>query len=103
LGQTLLKHCRGGDIAVRYGGEEMILFAILSDSDLLESIAGRVLKELESLDLSDFIQDRKVTASGGMAMHRQGETLDHLIFRADQALYESKKKGKNQVNWSKKS
>lgn len=99
MGKTLQKHSRGGDIAVRYGGEEMIIFAILSEPELLERIAGRILKELESLDLSEHIKDRSVTASGGMAMHRQGETLDHLIFRADQALYLSKSKGKNQVNW----
>lgn len=103
MSKTLLKNCRGGDIAVRYGGEEMIIFAILDKPELLERIADRVLRELEAIRLTEHIGERSVTASGGMAMHRQGEKLDHLIFRADRALYVSKKQGKNQVNWDNES
>jgi PleD family two-component response regulator len=35
--------------------------------------------------------------SGGIAVWRAGETLDHLSMRADVALYEAKRSGRNKV------
>jgi diguanylate cyclase (GGDEF)-like protein len=38
-----------------------------------------------------------VTISIGVSQHRKGDTADDLITRADKALYEAKRKGKNCV------
>jgi PleD family two-component response regulator len=41
------------------------------------------------------MKDQRVTTSAGLAVHRQEESLDNLIARADKALYKSKAAGKN--------
>jgi diguanylate cyclase (GGDEF)-like protein len=39
----------------------------------------------------------QVTFSAGVAVFRQGETIEQLLHRADAALYEAKRAGRNQV------
>ncbi|MNF02962.1 diguanylate cyclase [compost metagenome] len=40
-----------------------------------------------------------VTASFGVAFAKTGDTLESLLTRADDALYQAKRNGRNQVNW----
>jgi len=39
----------------------------------------------------------KITVSIGVATRRQGESLDDIVHRADDALYQAKREGRNQV------
>jgi len=93
---------RGGDLAVRYGGEEFCL--ILPNTELQHAIymAETVRKtievakiEHEASDISPF-----VTASFGVSCSYAIESADdynQLIVAADKALYKAKKAGRNQV------
>ena len=95
------KITRKTDLLARYGGEEfVVVFPDTSEDDvfrLAESI-GRAIEELKiehiKSDVSSF-----VTISGGIAVLQPDEqsTPGRLTKGADEALYESKKSGRNRV------
>lgn len=82
---------RKGDIVSRYGGEEFIV--LLSDTN--EKDAYIVAEKVrEAIEKNDFNMD-KVTVSIGISNMVLDESVDNFISRADEALYEAKKTGKN--------
>ena len=96
------KNIRGSDYLARYGGEEFIILAAgmkLGESErrfssLLKKIEGTrfACKSIEKGDLAI-----SVTASCGLAEYALGESALDLIRRADEALYEAKRQGKNRA------
>lgn len=88
---------RTNDLIGRYGGEEFLL--LLPDSRLDEAVAvmSRLQRELAGKPISWGKQQLLVTFSGGIAAHAPDETIEALINRADQALYEAKRVGKDRV------
>lgn len=98
--QLLSKGVRSTDIAARYGGEE---FAIIlpktplgSASAVAESLR-RAVAEATWNGAAPSQRLGRVTASFGVAEIREDETIESLIDRADQKLYEAKHKGRNRV------
>nr|WP_276509984.1 GGDEF domain-containing protein [Niveibacterium umoris] len=84
---------RPQDIAVRYGGEELLL--VLPGIALPQASLGaeRLRRHVESL-APDGIP---VTCSIGVAALKPGESFESLFKRADAAVYEAKNLGRNQV------
>lgn len=98
--QLLSNGVRSTDIAARYGGEE---FAIIlpktplgSASAVAESLRRAVVEATWNGSAPNQRIGR-VTASFGVAEIREDETIESLIDRADQKLYEAKHKGRNRV------
>ena len=86
---------RKDDLCARFGGEEFVI--LLASADIAEAqiIAERMrLMVIENLRTSDTVP---VTISIGVAEHRADESLEALIKRADQALYQAKAAGRNRV------
>lgn len=85
------------DMAARYGGEEMI--ALLPETDARGGlvVAERLRQAIESHEFIGHTSPLKVTISIGLAEYplHATEALE-LIRKADTALYECKKKGRNQ-------
>ncbi len=93
---------RGGDVAVRYGGEEFCL--ILPNTDLNKAIhiaqAIREAIEKEKIPHKTSSISPYVTASFGVSSNQIKElTMNYqqLIVTADKALYFAKEAGRNQV------
>ena len=88
---------RGNDLIGRYGGEEFLL--LLPDSRLDEAVAvmDRLQRELAAKPISWAKQQLLVTFSAGVAVLGASETLEVLINRADAALYEAKRVGKDRI------
>ncbi len=88
---------RGGDLVCRWGGEEfLILFAGESApqaSGLTERIRDEVARKIFSTHHAVF----HLTMTFGITAYRADDTLDILINRADQALYEGKRAGRNRI------
>ena len=86
--------CRGIRI-YRYGGEEFVV--ILNRTSLEEAlnVVDRIIKETCDSKLLYKGHDIHLTLSAGLASHTQDISADELIERADKALYEAKKSGKN--------
>jgi two-component system, cell cycle response regulator len=91
---------RDEDILVRYGGEEMLM--VLPDTDLQTgfSIADRVRRLIEDVEISDeWGKPLYVTASMGVSAIPRAFTENELqlIKAADDALYQAKAGGRNRV------
>lgn len=88
---------RGQDVVARFGGEE---FAVLMPSTSLEQSIGAVQKAYDAihrLRVEVEGQSLALTASIGVASIQPGERGDHLITRADEALYAAKSAGRDCV------
>jgi diguanylate cyclase (GGDEF)-like protein len=82
--QSLL---RSSDLLARYGGEE---FALLLPSSTL----GQAVEIIDRLRVATPLAQ---TFSAGVALWHGDEPSDQLVARADQALYQAKQAGRNQV------
>ncbi|MCX7673366.1 MAG: GGDEF domain-containing protein [Thiobacillaceae bacterium] len=100
VAETLRRTIRGEDYAARYGGEEFVL--LLPDTGLpgaaqvAENIRARVAK-LRLVRKSDHLAIDAFTISVGVAARRSGEGPEDLFKRADEAVYASKRNGRNRV------
>jgi diguanylate cyclase len=85
------------DHLARFGGEEFVV--LLPDTPVDE--AQQALTRLQrKLSAALFMHDGNevfVTFSAGVTAHRIGETIDAALERADEALYEAKRTGKNRT------
>lgn len=90
---------REGDVLVRYGGEEF--YAIMPGASLkdVREIAERLRHIVEDTAIKDGDQELKVTVSIGVTAYPplQANDEEALIRRADEALYQAKRNGRNQV------
>ena len=90
---------RDVDIIARWGGEEFIV--LISDTDLEEGL--KVAERLrETIDIYDFDTIGHKTISLGVAEIAHRDTMEMVIKRADEALYEAKSSGRNKVCYKKK-
>ena len=88
---------RNTDIVFRYGGEEFVVLLNDTRIDRAKNIAERIRKNIENHSIhygSDII---KLTVSLGVSSLRGNDSPDSLVKRADMAMYEAKKQGRNQV------
>ena len=92
--------CRSSDLMARYGGEEFVFLAQNSGVEGALGLARRVAEAMEALHLP---HERSplghVTLSIGVAamVPQPGQLPEVLLQRADAALYEAKRGGRNQV------
>lgn len=91
-----IKHTmRGSDIAFRYGGEEFTLILNNTTQDDARIVANRLRVAASQLSCEDDKHTFGFTISVGIAQLKTGETASELFDRADKALYEAKKAGRN--------
>lgn len=84
------------DRLARVGGEEFLLFLPHTPASAAIQIAERVRQDLYELGMPHAdATDARVTVSLGVARGEEGERLDRLLQRADEALYAAKENGRN--------
>jgi diguanylate cyclase (GGDEF)-like protein len=100
IGKLLRQTIRESDTAARYGGEEFIMLLPETDSISAELFADR-LREIAADSPVQCESDRiHITISIGVAGKNSDDkvaTLNKLISKTDQALYQAKRAGKNLV------
>ncbi|MCW8306603.1 PleD family two-component system response regulator [Acidiphilium sp. PA] len=100
VADILRQNLRPSDLIVRYGGEEfVVVIAGLSDEAAASVIAEKIRVTIEGMIVERTI---RVTASIGLTIGdaeavRVGDAADSLLARADFALYEAKRAGRNRV------
>lgn len=85
---------RAADMLVRWGGEEFIMMMPHCGADEAVILAEKLRMLVAERLFPDVGQ---VTASFGVAQLRLGETIDALLKRVDDALYQAKEQGRNRV------
>lgn len=97
VAELILSECRTADIPVRFGGDEFAVF--LADFKSAEGFgfAERVRLAAQKLRFSGVLDNISVSLSAGFVGHIAGESLENLIRRADLALYQAKREGRDRV------
>lgn len=82
------------DSIVRWGGEEFLIICVETSREDAYQLAERLRTEIESSPIYDNI---RITASFGVARFQPTETLEALVKRADDNVYQAKTSGRNRV------
>ncbi len=85
---------RNSDIFARWGGEEFVILQMGTPFEGTITFAQRLRKEIESSTFKDIGQ---ITISLGVAQYDGTGSIEAFIKKADDAMYEAKKQGKNRV------
>ncbi len=97
-----IRNCiRGGDHAVRYGGEEFLVMLPDTPLDGASKVAEAIRARIHGLRLvrrRDHFQLDPFTVSVGVTAWQAGDSADGMLQRADSALYASKNSGRNRVS-----
>lgn len=102
VGQLLREALPARAIAARYGGEEFcIILRDCFDAANAHAFAEQLRVKIQTLRIkvrrTDEVLD-SITASFGFALAIPNDDLESLLTRADDALYQAKREGRNQVN-----
>lgn len=92
LTQTISKIIRKNDAFGRWGGDELIIVAGDTDKKGAIYLAERIHQVLNN---HQFTKNLKVTCSIGVTTFNNDDSLSTMMDRVDKAMYEVKKKGKN--------
>lgn len=95
---------RPGDLAARYGGEEFVLLLPGTDvpqaQELAEQLRGRVQQLALAHPASPVALSVTLSLGGASTLAQTLEVDGGFFARADAALYQAKKAGRNRVHWA---
>ena len=93
ISHFLKKNIRDLDAISRYGGEEFVMLLPDADKDGAFGLAERLREELAAIKLDNL---PPITVSLGIATYpTDGTEVEDLIRKADAAMYEAKRAGRN--------
>lgn len=95
LAHTLQECIRDSDFLARYGGEEFMILLPETVQDGAAAMAERMRDAVKALRLRPLASG--LTASFGVTEVRQADDADRLLSRADEAMYEAKRNGRDRV------
>lgn len=93
VAHRLRSEIRAHDVAVRWGGEEFVIFLPGTQEERAAMIAERIRQSLHHIktDIGH------ITASFGVAERQPNETVDSFVLRSDIRLYAAKNGGRDRV------
>jgi len=96
VSDVLLRSVRQGDLAARYGGEELTVILMDTTPDWALEVAERIRASVAGLDLGG--RDRGLTVSVGVATFPDdGALMEELVDKADWAMSLAKRQGRDRV------
>ena len=100
MAEIVKKNTRGGDLVGRYGGDEFIVLITSTTAKQAISFAEKLREMISATDIAipGTEVPVRITVSGGLAMFpTHGQSTTELFGAADNALYESKRQGRNRI------
>jgi diguanylate cyclase (GGDEF)-like protein len=100
FGSMLRQECRQSDVIGRVGGEEFGLVLPETTLDAARQMAARITDACRALVMDDSPAEVRCSCSIGVTeLRRDDQHLDSVLKRADAALYEAKRAGRNQYSF----
>lgn len=97
VASTLREAVRTTDQVYRYGGEEFAILLVKIDPENAAKLAKKILTSVEKDYFVFKDQKLNVTISVGLANLQKDDTASTWFDRADKAMYEAKKAGRNRM------
>ena len=101
LSNLLTTSIRQSDVAIRFGGEEFVVLLPNTNIDGAVLIAKKLKEAIENIEIKiPNIDIIKFTVSIGISQcdcSKNAEVIDDLVHKADEALYEAKRAGRNKI------
>ncbi|TCS63136.1 GGDEF domain-containing protein [Varunaivibrio sulfuroxidans] len=100
VAENFARNLKGSDIIARWGGDEFAAILPNTTNANAMHVADNVRGGLEQRTIRNKETGEelgKVTLSIGVSSFRAGDNPHKMIFRADQSMYNAKRKGKNRV------
>lgn len=97
VGEILMRSMRKGDFVGRFGGEEFIIILPESSLEMASLFAQRIRQTIADAQFPELPDGEKITVSQGVTEYLTGEHIHETLKRADDALYEAKHAGRNQI------
>lgn len=97
---TIKNSIKGKDLVARMGGEEFSILLPDTPFDGAMKLADNIRLSFERIDLKKKNTGEslgKITLSFGVTIYKKDESIEDFMHRADTALYQSKKTGRNKV------
>lgn len=96
--RTLEQQLRHDDLLGRFGGDELMLLLPNTTATNALALCERLRRSIEQLQIA--VLDKQVSISIGVCEQQPLESFSQLFARADQALFQAKQAGRNQVHGS---
>jgi diguanylate cyclase len=95
IAQSLKARLRETDFIARFGGEEFVCLLCGTEGEEALSVAEEMRQSVESNGFHSQGKPVVVTISCGLTSFRKGDGVEEVFSRADKALYQAKRSGKN--------
>lgn len=97
IANTLARHLRASDFLARVGGEEFAVILPETAPQAAEKVAEKLRWAVQSCEFVYQGKPVPITISGGYSQFGEGDKPDDVYQRADAALYEAKRAGRNRM------
>ena len=95
IARLLISSVRATDFVARYGGEEFAMLLVGSDESNALDVAQEIRRRVESCEFTTMGKPVDITMSCGISQFKGQDTYEDVFERADKALYQAKRKGRN--------
>lgn len=99
VGDALRDNLRKSDLPCRTGGDEFVFLITDISEEEARARAEDVRKAIGTMPHPGNDDGIRCTATLGGTLYRDGDTPESFMHRADEALYEAKRAGRNQTGW----
>jgi diguanylate cyclase len=93
--ETAAACLRASDVLARWGGEEFLLMLPATDAAPALRCVERIRERLAGVSFDHIHPGLKITFSAGLSVLEATDTVQALVERADQAMYQAKRSGRN--------
>lgn len=98
VSDTVQRNVRSTDVAARYGGDEFVVLLSDTEPQGAHVVAEKLRSDIAALSVGSNDRPARTSASIGLVTYPEdGTSIESLIADADKAMYEAKRRGKNQI------